>query len=202
MTVLALGAALTACFEDGPVTAPSGVKLPPVSATATAPSGSGVVTTTTVRTTSSRAPSTSSRTSSRAPSTRPAPSSTMLSDLRMGRHDGYDRLVLQFTGDVPPYTVTREAGPITECGSGLDAGGPGEYLVLKIEPIALFDDDGEPAYTGANTVAGPGRAISRAIISCAFEGRLEVAVKLTGNDQRYADSTLTGPSRIVLDVRE
>ncbi|BDH58719.1 hypothetical protein MTP03_36580 [Tsukamurella sp. PLM1] len=85
---------------------------------------------------------------------------------------------------------------------GARRGRTGEYLVLRIEPIALFDDDGKPAYTGANTVAGPGRAISRAIISCAFEGQLQVAVKLTGNDQRYADSTLAGPSRIVLDVRQ
>lgn len=194
VTVLALAAVLTACFEDGPVTAPSGVKLPPTSMAplTTAPS----TTTRAVTTTTTRSSSRSS--SSRAA----APSDTLLSDLRMGRRDGYDRLVLQFTGSVPAYSITRTAGPVTECGSGDDAGGPGEYLLLTAEPIAVTDDGGKPAYTGAKTVAGPGRAISRAIITCAFEGRLQVAVKLTGNDLRYTDSTLTGPSRIVLDVRE
>ncbi|NMD58279.1 hypothetical protein [Tsukamurella columbiensis] len=126
----------------------------------------------------------------------------MLRDLRTGPRDGADRVVLEFTGAAPPYRVTREAGPVTDCGSGAVLGGPGEYLVVHAEPVAAFDDAGTAAYRGERTVGGPGRAVSRAIITCSFEGQLQVALKLTGNAQRYADSTLTGPGRIVVDVQQ
>ena len=191
-TVLVLGAALAACGESGPVTAPSGGARPSTAATVTgaAPSSPG----TTVQSTTGSATSTASASV--------APGTTMLKDLRTGARDGADRVVLEFTGAVPPYRVTRDAGPVMDCGSGAVLGGPGEYLVVRVEPVAIFDDAGNAAYTGARTVAGPGRAVSRAIITCSFEGQLQVALKLTGNAQRYADSTLTEPGRIVVDVQQ
>lgn len=191
-TAVVLGAALTACGQDSPVTAPSGIARPSSVTTVTgaAPSSPG----TTVTSTS---PGTTTSTSASA-----GPTTTMLKDLRTGARDGADRVVLEFTGAVPPYRVTREAGPVMDCGSGAVLGGPGEYLVVRVEPVAIFDDDGNAAYAGERTVAGPGRAVSRAIITCSFEGQLQVALKLTGNAQRYADSTLTGPGRIVVDVQQ
>lgn len=189
-TAVVLGAALTACGQDGPVTAPSGIARPSsvTTVTGTAPSSPGT-------TVSSTSPGTTT-------SAAAAPGTTMLKDLRTGARDGADRVVLEFTGAVPPYRVTREAGPVMDCASGAVLGGPGEYLVVRVEPVAIFDDDGNAAYTGERTVAGPGRAVSRAIITCSFEGQLQVALKLTGNAQRYADSTLTGPGRIVVDVQQ
>ncbi len=190
-TAVVLGAALTACGESGPVTAPSGIARPSSTVTLAAPS--------------SPAPSTTSATWSAGPSSASAtaaPGETMLKDLRTGARDGADRVVLEFTGAVPPYRVTREAGPVVDCASGAVLGGPGEYLVVRAEPVAIFDDAGRSAYAGERTVAGPGRAVSRAIITCSFEGQLQVALKLTGNAQRYADSTLSGPGRIVVDVQQ
>ncbi|CAM3058496.1 hypothetical protein [Tsukamurella hominis] len=189
-TVLALGAALTACGQDGPVTAPSGIARPSSAATVTTAAPSSPSTTVT-----STSPGTTTSTSAAAPGT------TMLQDLRTGAREGADRVVLEFTGAVPPYRVTREAGPVMDCASGAVLGGPGEYLVVRAEPVAIFDDAGKSAYAGERTVAGPGNAVSRAIITCSFEGQLQVALKLTGNAQRYADSTLTGPGRIVVDVQ-
>ncbi|CAM5378123.1 Lipoprotein OS=Tsukamurella paurometabola (strain ATCC 8368 / DSM / CCUG 35730 / CIP 100753/ JCM 10117 / KCTC 9821 / NBRC 16120 / NCIMB 702349 / NCTC 13040)OX=521096 GN=Tpau_1059 PE=4 SV=1 [Tsukamurella paurometabola] len=183
-TVLVLAASLSACFDSKPVTAPSGVKSPPTSTVTVTAAPSGATTTT--------APSAATTTGS---------SGTMLADLRLGRRDDGDRLVLQFTGAAPPYRISRTAGPVADCGSGNPATGPGEFLVLTAEPVAMMDDEGRPAYTGPATVAGPGGAISRAVITCRFEAQLQVAVQLTGNNQRYTDSTLTGPGRIVVDVK-
>ncbi|MCA0156784.1 hypothetical protein LB823_11280 [Tsukamurella sp. M9C] len=190
-TAVVLGAALTACGQDGLVTAPSGIARPSSVTTVAgaAPSSPSSVTSASPRVTTST-------------SATAAPGTTMLKDLRTGARDGADRVVLEFTGAVPPYRVTREAGPVMDCGSGAVLGGPGEYLVVRVEPVAIFDDDGNAAYAGERTVAGPGRAVSRAIITCSFEGQLQVALKLTGNAQRYADSTLTGPGRIVVDVQQ
>ncbi|CAM3928337.1 AMIN-like domain-containing (lipo)protein [Tsukamurella ocularis] len=189
-TVLVLGAMLAACDGSGPVTAPSGIGRPSVTTvTGAAPSSTGTATS---------APRSAPATTSASV----APGATMLKDLRTGASDGADRVVLEFTGAVPPYRVTRDAGPVLDCGSGAVLGGPGEYLVVRVEPVAIFDDAGKSAYTGERGVAGPGRAVSRAIITCSFEGQLQVALKLTGNAQRYADSTLTGPGRIVVDVQQ
>lgn len=190
-TVLVLGAAVTACGQNGPVTAPSGIARPSsaTTVTGTAPSSPGTAT--------SAPPSATTTTSASV-----APGATMLKDLRTGARDGADRVVLEFTGATPPYRVTREAGPVVDCASGAVLGGPGEYLVVRAEPVGIFDHDGVSPYTGERTVAGPGNAVSRAIVTCHFEGQLQVAIKLTGNAQRYADSTLTGPGRIVVDVQQ
>ncbi|WP_019202576.1 hypothetical protein [Tsukamurella sp. 1534] len=126
----------------------------------------------------------------------------MLSDLRTGARDGSDRLVLEFTGQAPPYTVTRKSGPIDDCASGNRVAGEGQYLVIRAEPVGIFDHDGRSPYTGPRTVPGPGGAITRAAVSCAFEGQLQVAVRLAGDGLGYKDFTLSGPGRIVLDVQQ
>ncbi len=171
--VLVLAAATAACAEDGPVAAPSGSSRPSAaSVTVPAPSSPAFL-----------------------------PGTTMLTGLRTGAHEGHDRVVLEFTGPVPPYRITREAGPIVDCASGAIRGGPGQYLVLRAEPVGIFDHDGYTPYTGPRTVAGPGATVSRAIIGCHFEGQLQVAVQLTGAACGYTDSTLTAPDRIVIDVQ-
>ncbi|GAA1078250.1 AMIN-like domain-containing (lipo)protein [Tsukamurella strandjordii] len=185
-TVLALGGTLVACGNET-----KKESAPSTSSAAASPAAAGVT----------GAPVTATVTA--APQA-PASGPTMLSDLRTGRSDDADRLVLQFTTAVPKYTVVRQSGPIQDCGSGATVGDVGEYLVVKVEPIALFDDNGNPAYKGPNSIPGPGGgAIDRATISCAFEGQLQVAVKLADGKgaKTSKDFTLTGPSRIVLDVK-
>ncbi|BDD81571.1 hypothetical protein TPB0596_13340 [Tsukamurella pulmonis] len=190
ITAIALGAALTACTQDGAVTAPSGIARPSVTTmTGAAPPSSAPAPTATTAT--AAAPAGASV----------APGETMLADLRTGARDGADRVVLEFTGPVPPYRISREAGPVVDCASGATLGGPGQYLVVRAEPVGIFDHDGVSPYTGERTVAGPGGAVARAIITCHFEGQLQVAIELAGTAQRYADSTLTGPGRIVVDVQ-
>lgn len=185
VTVLALGTALAACGgNDGDRAAPS--------ATAT---GTSTVTAPASDPAQSSAPG--------AASSAPAPVSaaeSMLSDLRIGRNDGHDRVVLQFTGAAPKYTITSAKGPIQECASGETVAGAGDYLVITIPSIALFDDDGNSAYSGPKKVTGPGPYVGDATIACAFEGRLEVAVRLLQPPERHTDMTLTDPGRIAVDV--
>ncbi|MDP0396379.1 AMIN-like domain-containing (lipo)protein [Tsukamurella strandjordii] len=197
-TVLALGGTLVACGNETKKEA-----APSTSSAAASPAAAGV-TGAPVTATVTAAPQAPAAGGAPAGGAAPASGPTMLSDLRTGRSDDADRLVLQFTTAVPKYTVVRQSGPIQDCGSGATVGDAGEYLVVKVEPIALFDDNGNPAYKGPNSIPGPGGgAIDRATISCAFEGQLQVAVKLADGKgaKTSKDFTLTGPSRIVLDVK-
>ncbi|KXP13800.1 hypothetical protein AXK60_23470 [Tsukamurella pseudospumae] len=193
VTVLALGAALAACGDDGRE-APSGSAT--VSATTPAGTAASGGSTVSPRPTSPKpTPGTSALTT---PST-PA-GLTELADLRIGRNEGHDRVVLQFTGTAPGYTVEAAQGPIADCASGAIVAGAGDYLVIRIDGVQLFGENGESVYKGSKKVTGSGPFVGDATISCAFEGQLQVAVRLLGGAERHVNSTLRDPGRIVLDV--
>ncbi|KXP00981.1 hypothetical protein AXK61_13370 [Tsukamurella pseudospumae] len=193
VTVLALGAALAACGDNGRA-APSGSTTASATTPAgTAPSGGSTVS---PRSTSPRpTPGTSALTTPSTPAGR-----TELSDLRIGRNEGHDRVVLQFTGPAPGYTVEAAQGPIADCASGAIVAGAGGYLVIRIDGVQLFGENGETVYTGSKKVTGSGPFVGDATIFCAFEGQLQVAVRLLDGAQRHVNSTLRDPGRIVLDV--
>ena len=183
---LAFGAALLASCADGdrdpedPAT-PSGaaVSAGPSASPAPAPSVSGV----------------------------PAASPTvtdrpMLADLRSAAHPGFDRVVLEFTGPPPGHTE-RLAPTLVQCGSGRAMTVPGaRFLVVTARPVRNFDDAGRGAYAGPRQYPTPAlTAIEGLGISCDWEGEVSVGVGLADPDARYTVSTLTDPSRIVIDVR-
>jgi hypothetical protein len=126
----------------------------------------------------------------------------VLEDVRTGAHPedgGWDRIVFEFAADLPAATVTYMP-EVIGCGSGLPIAVDGSaFLQVRFDPAQAHDDAGR--LTVASTrIAGPGNAIVEARVSCDFEAELTWAIG-TNRMANYKVTTLTNPTRLVVDVR-
>jgi hypothetical protein len=188
---------------------------------ATEPGATTVTTTVEVTTTEpapTTAPTTTTTTEAEPPpgppfSTAPArarPGSTrlaLLTDVRLGRHEGYDRIVFEFLpGSRPGYRVRYVRPPIVEDASGMVVAVDGDaFLSVRIEPASGFDLTGElgEVYTGPTRIAGSS-AGTEVIVEVVRTGDFEAVLNwVAGLDERapFRAARLAGPPRIVVDVR-
>lgn len=127
----------------------------------------------------------------------------ILNAVRTARHDGFERVVLEFRGDaIPDYLVEYAREEPTSCGSGAPMVVAGaEHLVVRTAPAQAHAPIG-----GDERSTIPGRAIAMTqpvikglAVSCDFEGVLTWVV---GVDRRrpFRVTTLTAPVRLVIDV--
>ena len=127
----------------------------------------------------------------RAVKTRTAPSPT----------PGYDRVVFEFTGDsLPGYRVEYATKPVQRCGSGdpVTVAGTG-HLIVRFEPAQAHDE--HASLVPAERHRTPGLpAVRELTLICDFEGQVAWVLGLAAPSE-YRVSELTGPARLVLDVR-
>ena len=80
-----------------------------------------------------------------------------LVDVRIGRHEGFDRVVFAFRGNgVPGFRVEYVNPPITEDGSGEVVEVDGDaFLFVRMEPASAYDmEAGKASYTGSDRLEG------------------------------------------------
>jgi hypothetical protein len=128
-----------------------------------------------------------------------------LTDVEIGRHEGYDRVVFTFADDLPGYRVEYVEPPIIEDGSGetLDVEGDA-FLAVRLEPSSGFDQDaGVESYTGPDEILGTsaGTSVLREVQRTGdFEAVLGWALGLSDRVD-FKVTTLSSPTRLVIDVR-
>lgn len=128
-----------------------------------------------------------------------------LTAVRTARHDGFDRVVLEFAGDVPPgYRVSYVEPPITEDGSGAEIPVPGSaFLQVRATPASGVDLSGDvprETYTGPDRVAPvDGGVVTEVVRTGDFEGQVAWTI---GLQQRvpFGVAVLEDPTRLVVDV--
>lgn len=125
----------------------------------------------------------------------------VLRDLRVARHDGFDRIVMDFGTDaVPGYRIAYIDRPVRQCGSGNVVALAGDaWLSISVEPAHAHTDAGEP------TVQERERAprlptVLELKMTCDFEAITEVVAGVT-SPERYRTFTLESPMRLVIDIR-
>jgi hypothetical protein len=127
-----------------------------------------------------------------------AQSAPTLVDVRAGRHPGFDRVVVEFRGAVPEHHV-RYVDQLVEDGSGNPVSVAGNAdLELVFQGANAHKADGTPS-------VGPRRFSPglTAVKEVAQIGDFEAVVSYgIGLDRRrpLTVSTLSGPSRLVIDV--
>ena len=118
-----------------------------------------------------------------------------------GASPGYDRVVFEFTGDsVPGYRVEYTTKPVQRCGSGdpVTVAGTGR-LIVRFEPAQAHDEHGN--LTPAERHRTPELpAVRELTLICDFEGQVAWVLDVAAPSE-YRVSELTGPARLVLDVR-
>lgn len=125
-----------------------------------------------------------------------------LSNIRTGRHAGFDRVVLDMSGPTADVRL-REVTGVANCGSGFPVPMPDSAEILQVTVIgaAAHDDAGNPTYTGPQNFATPGLTnVRRVALTCDFEAVLGIAVGYGNPDAWHRVFTLTSPNRLVIDI--
>jgi hypothetical protein len=116
--------------------------------------------------------------------------------VRVGQHDGYDRLVIEFNGPVPSYRVQRRSGTsFTESprGQAVTLSGTNGVLVV-VHPVFNWT-----SYSGPFAFQPDYPVLRQALQVENFEGYQQWALGIQGTPCLRV-TTLTAPYRLVVDV--
>jgi hypothetical protein len=130
----------------------------------------------------------------------PVPESAILDDVRVGRNEGFDRIVFEFRGsDIPEWEV-RYVQRAEQCGSGKPVPVGGNYILQVTMRSTAAHEDGELTIDATQlTAAFP--QMTEAIQICDFEG---VVTWVIGTQEKvpFRAFELDGPARLVVDVKQ
>jgi hypothetical protein len=126
-----------------------------------------------------------------------------VTDIRIGRHDGFDRVVFEADGTGTPGWDVRYVDAAQSQGSGddIDVEG-GAILQVTISGVGLPADTGVEEYSGPDRLsAGDTEAVTEVVWDSTFEG---TSVAFTGvtEETPFRVYLLEGPTRVVLEVAD
>ncbi|MGO0576313.1 AMIN-like domain-containing (lipo)protein [Ornithinimicrobium panacihumi] len=123
-----------------------------------------------------------------------------ITGVRTGTHDGFDRVVLDLTGDevgLGWYAAFTDQVFHDPTGEPLDVAGQ-TYLQLGVRGIDWIVDSPE-RYAG-DPVPGGSTVVEEVVFGGLFEGQQQIVLGLT-EQTAYRVFALSDPSRIVIDVQ-
>jgi hypothetical protein len=119
--------------------------------------------------------------------------------LRTGRHEEFDRVVVDLNGEAPGYTVgyVRE---VHEDGSGklVETRGRANLLV-RLTPANAHHENGSPTYTGPSRFTVDYPALREVAFAGDFEATVSIALGIR-HKNGFRVTTLGHPTRIVIDI--
>jgi hypothetical protein len=123
----------------------------------------------------------------------------MVTAVRYGAHETYDRLVVDLKGGVPGYSV-KWVDAFVEDASGkpIDVHG-GAYLQLTLFPANAHDDEGVPTWSGGPIYPANLTNLTDIVRTGDFEGRVGIGLVLA-KQAGFQVQEKGGPSRLVIDV--
>jgi hypothetical protein len=128
-----------------------------------------------------------------------------VTDVRVGRHAGYDRVVFTFSGSViPELTLERTTPPILQDPSDQPLRVPGSsFAMIRLvhaSGAGYSTKDGNPTYTGPDRFTPRYPRLTSLVMAGDFEGYYSWAAGLTGRDCARVFA-LSGPTRLVIDFQ-
>jgi hypothetical protein len=121
-------------------------------------------------------------------------------DVRVGTHDGYDRVVFEFEQGTPELTLDRAEPPFTADGSGLPIDVDGDsFLGLVMRGGTKQTDAGTSSYDGPTDISPDFPALVHLIEGGDFERQSTWYLGLTG-ESCVRVLLLDGPPRLVIDI--
>lgn len=139
------------------------------------------------------------------PDTGTASSGALLSvtDMRIGRHDGFDRVVLELDGTGTPGWDVRYVDSASSQGSGepIDVEGSA-ILQVVLTGVGYPDDTGVEEYSGPRRRSIPEtETVTEAVFDATFEGQTVAFVGTTA-EVPFRVYLLEDPVRVVLEVAD
>jgi hypothetical protein len=133
-----------------------------------------------------------------------APGVALLTNIRVGAHPTFDRVVLDLSGP-RPATTHRFVPRLIGDPSGLPVKLPcpvakEQFLETVAQPVAAHNDAGQPTYRGKRMFCTPSLRNIRAVgITGDFEAVLSVGIGMRHRSWVNV-FTLANPTRVVIDV--
>ncbi|MCD6727313.1 MAG: hypothetical protein LT070_08745 [Solirubrobacteraceae bacterium] len=128
----------------------------------------------------------------------------LLTDVRVARHEGFDRVVFEFRNALPGYDVRYVERPLLQDGSGSETAVNGRFIArIRMEHALDADLSKESAprtYTGPDRFSPGSPEVVELVSAGGFEGVLTWAVGL-GDRVDFRVLTLKSPARLVIDFR-
>ena len=120
-----------------------------------------------------------------------------LVDVRLGDHDGFDRVVLELSGTATPgWSVSWEDEAVAD--------GSGDVVPLEGDRVLTISASGtampEPGSFEVPARLGPAGALAEVQVNGWFEGYTQVFAGIKGDPRPFRVFTLTDPPRLVVDV--
>jgi hypothetical protein len=124
-----------------------------------------------------------------------------LTNIRTGKHDGFERVVLDLNG-LPGNSMSREVNEVSNCASGNPVPMAGnEVLETMFFGAASYDENFDPTYTGPRNFVPQGLTNVKGIaFTCDFEATMGIAVSYDNPNSWHEVFTLTNPDRVVIDI--
>lgn len=123
----------------------------------------------------------------------------VVTDIRVGHHQGFDRIVFDFTGTgTPGYYITYTDSP-TQQASGYPLVPAGDsYIDIAIDGTTYpFEVDEQP---GSQATTPDLPVVKEVADGGTFEGRSQYVVGIGGPKKPFAVGVLENPTRLVVDV--
>lgn len=133
-----------------------------------------------------------------------------LTDVRVGAHDGYDRIVFEFeaprpnpagNGGIPFYEIRQAKPPFTKDPSDLPLDVVGDAFVqIVMQGATGHDFDGNQTYAGSQTLTPGFGTLAQAAQAGDFEATLSWVFGLS-RPTCWQVQELHGPERLVIDFQ-
>ncbi|MEU3650452.1 hypothetical protein AB0E59_44325 [Lentzea sp. NPDC034063] len=124
-----------------------------------------------------------------------------LTNIRTGKHDRFERIVLDMNG-LPSNSQSREATEVSNCASGNSVPMAGnEVLETIFFNAASYDENFNRTYTGPRNFVPEGLTNVKGVaFTCDFEATMGIAVSYANVNSWHKVFTLTNPDRVVIDI--
>jgi hypothetical protein len=121
-------------------------------------------------------------------------------DVRVGTHDGYDRVVFEFEQGTPEFTIDRAEPPFSEDASGMPLEVEGEsFLGIVMRGGTKQTDAGESSYDGPTEFEPDFATLVHAVEAGDFERQSTWYLGLV-EEACVRVLLLDGPPRLVIDL--
>lgn len=122
-----------------------------------------------------------------------------LVDVRVGEHDGFDRVVLELSGTATPGWGVAWSDEAVADGSG-------DVVPLEGDRVLTISASGtampEPGSFEVPARIGPAGAVAEVQVTGWFEGYSQVFAGVEGDERPFRVFTLTDPPRLVVDIAD
>jgi hypothetical protein len=119
----------------------------------------------------------------------------VITDVRVGTHTGYDRVVIEFSGGLPYYKMFAQ-DPSTFVGPA--SGQPINVAGHAAIHVIITDMDIPPAFPHGQNMKPGYSELQQVVVLAVFEGQADIAI---GLDHTVCPvvSLYSGPPRLVID---